>query len=134
MDEYPDDWDHGDEEYDSDDNIAVTPTGVDTDVIFEEEEQELDINTKEIKNKISQPIMYDYEMSNILEKRQDAINKGALTTMEDEVARQNITSSYEIALLEFKNGKLPKYNLIRKFDRGYYEVWNHSDFLYFPKI
>ena len=135
MDDYPDDWDQGDEEYDSDDNVAITPTGVETDVIFEDDiEQEPDIQSRELKTKISQPIMYDYEMSNILEKRQSAIDKGSLSTMEKEIARQKITSSYEIALLEFKNGKLPKYNLIRKFDRGYYEVWNHSDFLYFPKI
>lgn len=135
MDDYPDDWDQGDEEYDSDDNVAITPTGVETDVIFEDDiEQEHDIQSKELKTKISQPIMHDYEMSNILEKRQSAIDKGSLSTMEKEIDRQKITSSYEIALLEFKNGKLPKYNLIRKFDRGYYEVWNHSDFLYFPKI
>lgn len=137
MDEYPDpeDWDRGDQEYDSDDNIAITPTGVDNDIIFEDEVyQEHDVQSKELKNKISKPIMYDYEMSNILEKRQSALDKGAISTMEKEVARRKITSSYEIALLEFKNGKLPKYNLIRKFDRGYYEMWSHTDFLYFPKI
>lgn len=133
MDEFPDDWDQGDEEYDSDNDVAVSPT-VDSDIIFEDEEPEPEENPREIKNKISQPIMYEYEMSNILQKRQQSIDKGSLSLMEEEIKKNNITSSYDIALLEFKNGKLPKYKLIRKFDRGYYEVWTHSDFLYFPKI
>ena len=134
MDEYPEDWDQSDAEYDSEDDIALEFKEPDNDVIFDNDEEELEEDSRQRKNRISLPIMYEYEMSNVLEKRQQSIDKGSVSKMETEISRLGITSSYEIALLEFKSGKLPNYKLIRNFDKGIYEVWRHSDFLYFPKI
>ena len=126
-------WDKDDEDYDSDNAVTVSPVA-ETDIIFDEEpNQDVNYQGRELKEKISIPIMYDYEKSNLLTKRQKNIDAGESSTMEDEVLKQNITSSFKIAMLEFDNGKLPKYTIIRKFDRGYYEKWSHSDFLFFPK-
>ena len=133
MDDNYDDWDKNEEDYDSDNNIAVSPV-VETDIIFEEEAEQDEIyQGRELKQKISIPIMYDYEKSNLIAKRQKNLDSGESSTMEEEILRRQITSSYDIANLEFDNGKLPKYTIIRKFDRGYYEKWSHYDFLFFPK-
>jgi hypothetical protein len=133
MDDNYDDWDKTEEYYDSDDNIAVSPV-VETDIIFDEYPDQCEIyQGRELKQKTSIPIMYDYEKSNLIAERQKTLDSGESSTMEEEIFHKHITSSYDIANLEFDNGKLPKYTIIRKFDRGYYEKWTHSDFLFFPK-
>ena len=126
-------WDKPEEEYDSDNNVAISPVA-DTEIIFEDEQsvEETDAN-KELKEKITVPVMWYYEKSNIIYKREKQLNGGSRSTMEDVISKKGITSSYDIANLEFDNGKLPNYTIIRKLDRGYYEKWKHSDFLFFPK-
>ena len=122
-------WDKDDEDYDSDNNVAVSPV---TDIIFEDEiEVDEVISGKELITKITPPIMWGYEKANIIAKRQEEINKGKKSNLEEEVIRKKITSSYDIANLEFDNGKI-HYVLIRKLDRGFYEKWRHIDFDYFP--
>jgi hypothetical protein len=130
-----DDWDNGDREYDPDDDTSIAP-GDDIDIFFENEDdiEEMNIKNVEIITKKSMPIMYEYEMANVIKKRQMSIDKGAKSTMESEVKRLKITSSYDIVCLEFKTRKLPNFRLIRKFDHGYYEVWRNDDFIYFPKL
>ena len=53
-------WDKDDEEFDSDNEVAVSPVN-DGDVIFDEDEQEEKFEDKEMKTKISPPIMFEYE-------------------------------------------------------------------------
>tara|TARA_Y100001963_G_C6524806_1_gene328311 strand:+ start:181 stop:570 length:390 start_codon:yes stop_codon:yes gene_type:complete len=123
-------WDKPEEEYDSDNDVAISPVN---DIIFEDEiEVEETISDKELTEKITPPIMWDYEKANIIAKRQEEIDKGKKSNMEDEIIRKNITSSYDIANLEFENGKI-NYILVRKLDRGFYEKWRHRDFVYFPR-
>lgn len=123
-------WDKPEEEYDSDNDVAISPVN---DIIFEDEiEVEETVSGKELIEKITPPIMWDYEKANIIAKRQEEIDKGKKSNMEDEIIRKNITSSYDIANLEFENGKI-NYILVRKLDRGFYEKWRHRDFVYFPR-
>jgi DNA-directed RNA polymerase subunit K/omega len=123
-------WDKPEEEYDSDNDVAVSPVN---DIIFEDEiEVEEATPDKELTVKITPPIMWDYEKANIIAKRQEEIDKGKKSKIEEEIIRKNITSSYDIANLEFENGKI-NYVLVRKLDRGFYEKWRHRDFIYFPK-
>lgn len=124
-------WDKGDEEYDSDNDVAISPVVEDAEVFLEDDSVE-EVSGKLLKNKVSPPIMWEYEKTNIITKRKDELDKGKPSKMEDEVLKNNITSSYDIAILEFENGKID-YLLKRKHDRGYYELWKHNDFLYFPK-
>lgn len=132
MDEDYEYWDKDDADYDSDNEVAVSPT-VDSEVVFEEEEHEEKFEDKEMKEKISPPIMFEYEKSNILYKRKEQLDNNKPSTMEDYVLKNGITSSFDIAMLEFDNGKLPDFYIIRKFDKGYYEKWHYRDFIYFPK-
>ena len=125
-------WDKDDEEFDSDNEVAVSPVN-DGDVIFDEDEQEEKFEYKEMKTKISPPIMFEYEKSNVLYKRVEQLDRNKPSTMEDYVLKHKITSSFEIANIEFDNGKLPDFYIIRKFDKGYYEKWHYRDFVYFPK-
>lgn len=131
MDEDYDYWDKDDEEFDSDNEVAISPT-TETEVIFEEEEDEK-FEDKEMKTKISPPIMFEYEKSNIIAKRKEQLDKNKPSTMEEHVLKHKITSSFDIANLEFDNGKLPNFYIIRKFDKGYYEKWYYNDFVYLPK-
>ena len=127
-------WDNEDREYDPDNHTDILPND-DIEIVFENEEQDvMNVNHIELTTKSSPPIMYEYEMSNVIRKRQTSIDKGAKSTMETEIKELKITSSYDIACLEFKNRKLPSFKLIRKFDQGYYEVWRNDDFIYFPKF
>jgi len=127
-------WDKEDEEFDSDNEVAITPVNDNSDIIFEGiEDQDEKFEDKEMKEKISPPIMYDYEKANILSKRKSQLDSNKPSMMEDYVLKHKITSSFEIANLEFDNGKLPKFYIIRKFDKGYYEKWCFNDFVYLPK-
>lgn len=127
-------WDKEDEEFDSDNEVAITPVNDNSDIIFEGiEDQDEKFEDKEMKEKISPPIMYDYEKANILSKRKSQLDSNKPSMMEDYVLKHKITSSFEIANLEFDNGKLPKFYIIRKFDKGYYEKWRFNDFVYLPK-
>jgi len=127
-------WDKEDEEFDSDNEVAITPVNDNSDIIFEGiEDQDEKFEDKEMKEKISPPIMYDYEKANILSKRKFQLDSNKPSMMEDYVLKHKITSSFEIANLEFDNGKLPKFYIIRKFDKGYYEKWRFNDFVYLPK-
>lgn len=126
------DWDGGDQEYDPDQDVNITDDD-DDNVIFEDDTStDLDIS-KELTVKITPAIMWDYEKTNILRKRRDQLDEGHPSTMEQDVFRLKLKLSRDIANYEFENGKLPKYYVIRKHDKGYYEKWSHEDFLYFPK-
>lgn len=97
-----------------------------------EEEYEFDdiedknTDSKQI-NKISVPIMWDYEKANIITARKEQLDKGSPTFLEDV---GDLVSSYDIAMKEFEQGKI-KYELLRYIGKNF-EIWRHEDFLYFP--
>jgi len=108
----------------------------DNDIIdYEESEiKELEIKSKERKKKITVPKMTIYEKSSIIANRTHQIENGYISTLDSEFLKEkNIHCSYEIALEEFNQGKLPPYDLKREFPDGTYEIWKHSDFKFFPK-
>jgi DNA-directed RNA polymerase subunit K/omega len=127
-------WDRDDEEFDMDNEVAITPVNENSDIIFEEiEEPEENFEDKEMKEKLSPPIMYEYEKTNIISKRKTQLDNNKPSTMEEYILKHKITSSFEIANIEFDNGKLPNFHIIREFDKGYYEKWGFNDFVYLPK-
>ena len=79
------------------------------------------------------PIMISFEKAELIKKRVKLLDKGYLSTIEDEIEKRGITSSIEIALLEFEMGKLPPYTVKKIYGDGSYESWTHSDFKFFPK-
>ena len=97
------------------------------------EEPEENFEDKEMKVKLSPPIMYEYEKANIISKRKTQLDNNKPSTMEEYILKHKITSSFEIANIEFDNGKLPNFYIMRKFDKGYYEKWRFNDFVYLPK-
>ena len=105
------------------------PIESDEDFYFEEVEE--NVVEKQIFEKKTPPIMWDYEKANIITKRKLQIDKGSLAQVSENLLR-NVYSSYEIALLEFENGTID-YVVKRVIDGGYYELWKHNDFKFFPK-
>lgn len=85
------------------------------------------------KEWITQPTMISFEKAELIKKRVKLLDKGYLSTVEDEIEKRGLTSSIEIALLEFDLGKLPPYTIKRIHGDGSYELWTHSDFKFFPK-
>jgi len=80
----------------------------------EEENQEIyfediegEFEEKEIEEKKTVPIMCEYEKTNIITKRKQQIDNGSTSTLSP-AALQKLTSSYDIALLEFENGTIPR--------------------------
>lgn len=132
-------WDLSDQEYDSDNDVDFNDS--ETEEIEDTVDREINTNI-EIKTKKSVPVMTKYEKSNVISARMEQINssktfnhngKKVLSIIQDEMITKGITSSFEIAKIEFDRGLLPPYKLIRKFHNGNYEVWRHEDFKYFPK-
>ena len=82
---------------------------------------------------ITQPSMISFEKAELIKKRVKLLDKGYLSTIEDEIEKRGITNSIEIALLEFELGKLPPYTIKRVYGDGSYELWSHNDFKFFPK-
>lgn len=116
MNEFDDERPRGEEE---DDNQEV---------YFEDIEEEFE--EKEMVEKKTVPIMCEYEKTNIITKRKQQLDNGSLSTL-SETTLQTLTSSYDIAMLEFENGTIP-YVLKRTIDGGLYELWRHGDFEFFP--
>ena len=100
--------------------------------VLEDIEEEDKISSNEIIEKITLPIMSIYEKSKVIANRIKQLDQNFKTTMEDEVKKLNLTSSYDIAMLEFENSKLPPYIIKRQFPNNTYELWRHDDFEIFP--
>lgn len=83
-------------------------------------------------NKISLRVMTIYEKAVVIKHRVAQLNNGYKSTIESEVNKRKLTSSYDIAMLEFDLGKLPPYEIMRKRGNGYTEIWRHEDFDVFP--
>ena len=87
----------------------------------------------ENKDKKTFPRMTIFEKSKIIFKRVVQLEEGYTSTMHDYVIENNISSSFDIAILEFENNKLPEYKIKREFPDGSYELWSHSDFEFYPE-
>lgn len=87
----------------------------------------------EIETKMTSPVMSTYEKSAVIIKRIHGLDSDKPSTIPlTELRSLGLTSSYDIAIYEFENNKLPYYEVIRKFPNGNYEVWRHEDFKYYP--
>ena len=87
---------------------------------------------KQVKIKITPPMMTTFEKVKIISERVKQLDKGYKSTIENIIKREKIFKSHNIALREFELGKLPKYYIKREYPNKDYELWAHEDFLYFP--
>lgn len=113
-----------DEEIFLEDNIE------EDDIILEEEKDIF--NDKEREEKITAPIMTIYEKVNIISQRIRQLDNNYKTTLPDKVREKKINKSFDIAVLEFEEKKLPGLYIIRPFPDGSYEKWSIDEFEEFP--
>lgn len=76
--------------------------------------------------KLTKPFLTKYEQAKILGIRSEMISNGALALVN---IPPNMTSSYEIALEEFKYKKIPLM-IKRTLPNGSYELWRLDDLTY----
>lgn len=96
---------------------------------------EIDEQSKETfsKEKRTPPIMWWNEKSKIITKRIKQLDGGKKTTIPGIVSEKGLFKSYDIAMEEFEQGKLPQYYIKRKLPNGTYELWSHEDFKFYPE-
>lgn len=76
----------------------------------------------------SLPILSIYELSGIISKRIHYLDCRYKSTMEEEVKRLGLVHSIDIALLEFRSGKIPEGCIIRRpMPDGSFEDWELSE-------
>jgi DNA-directed RNA polymerase subunit K/omega len=100
------------------DNEDETPSGTTT--------------SKYLKEKKTPPIMNSFEKNCYIAKRVIQLNNGFKSTIEDVIEKEGIHKSHEIAVREFELNRTPKYYIKRNLPNGYYELWSHEDFEFFP--
>lgn len=96
---------------------------------------EYDIQEKEeeITNRKSNPILSNYELSNLLAERTKQIEElGKSTLSMEEIKEKNLIFSHKIAEEEFKQGKLPPFKIKRYLPDGRYELWDIKEMKFFP--
>lgn len=116
------------------------------------DEEEFDLELDEFIEEISQeerkprerafkttlPVMSIYEKAKIIMERKNQLDglykKYGMfkTTIPEIVKEKNITSTYEIAMLEFDLKKLPPCYIMRRFPDNSYEKWSLGEIKYFP--
>ena len=104
---------------------------VEEDNIIVEEEKDVFVN-KEREEKLTAPIMTIYEKVNIISQRIRQLDNNYKTTLPEKVKENNLTKSFDIAMLEFENKTLPGLYVIRPFPDGSYERWTIDEFEEFP--
>lgn len=94
-----------------------------------------DLATKEIfvDEHKTPPILTTFEKVKIITERVNQLNRGYKSTIEDVIKKENLIKSYDIAMKEFELNKIPKYFVKRKLPNNTYEIWEHSDFKFFPR-
>lgn len=106
------------------------------DEIIESEEDLLDIEIeqKNYKNKvnITLPVLTKYEKSVIIGERVKQLNNNYKTNIPEIVKDLGLIKSFDIAIEEYKNRKLPPFIIKRELGGGKYEEWKLEDFLYLP--
>lgn len=100
------------------DDDEDTPTGVTT--------------SRYLKEKKTPPIMTSFEKNCYMAKRIIQLNNGYKSTIEDVIEKEGIHKSHDIAHREFELNRTPKYYIKRNLPNGYYELWSHDDFEFFP--
>jgi len=104
--------------------------------VEEDNGDEIDILSKnkniKLEKKITLPVMFRYEKSDIISKRIKLLDKKYKTTIPEIIKKEGIVKSFDIAMKEFELGKLPPYIIYRDLENGNYEEWKHEDFKYFP--
>ena len=99
----------------------------------EEEETPSGVTTsKYLKEKKTPPITTSFEKNCYIAKRVIQLNNGFRSTIEDVIEQEGLHKSYDIALREFQLNRAPKYYIKRNLPNGYYELWSHDDFEFFP--
>jgi DNA-directed RNA polymerase subunit K/omega len=107
-------------------------TALDIDLEDFIEEENKDAIQIERKEKITLPIMNIYEKARIISTRVHQLNNGYKSFIPEEIKKRNLTSSFEIAMLEFDMKKFPPFKVKRQFPDGSYESWTMEEFKYFP--
>lgn len=87
---------------------------------------------KEDQERISLPIMTIYEKAELIKKRVKQLNNGYKSTIEDVVFEKGLTRSYDIAMEEFRQKKIPNIEIERKRGDGTFEIWRLEDFEFVP--
>tara|TARA_R110001592_G_scaffold164575_3_gene398740 strand:+ start:811 stop:1158 length:348 start_codon:yes stop_codon:yes gene_type:complete len=85
------------------------------------------------EEKITSPIMTVYEKVGVISRRVKMLDDGYKSTIEEIIKKEGIFRSYDIAMKEFELNALPPYYVKRVLPNNTYEIWEHSDFIYFPK-
>ena len=85
------------------------------------------------EKKITSPIMTVYEKVGVISRRVEMLDNGYKSTIEEIIKKEGIFRSYDIAMKEFELNALPPYYVKRVLPNNTYEIWKHSDFIYFPK-
>ena len=78
------------------------------------------------------PVMSDFEKVKVISERVMQINKGYKSNIEDVIKEKKLIKSFDIAMEEFRLGKLPQYYVKRKNPNNTFELWSHEDFKFFP--
>ena len=101
----------------------------------EEDETILSTTTKSryLKEKKTPPIMTSFEKTSYIAKRVIQLNNGFKSTADDVIKKEGLHKSHDIAVREFELNRTPKYYIKRNLPNGYYELWSHEDFEFFPK-
>lgn len=114
---------------------------IDLEAEFDDNDEEIEGNedyifltkeTKLIVKKITLPVMTRYEKSVIISARIRQLDNGFKSTIEGIVSDKKLERSFDIAMMEFSMDKLPPYTIKRNMPDGRFEIWQHSDFKYFP--
>lgn len=85
------------------------------------------------EDKITSPIMTVYEKVGVISRRVEMLDNGYKSTIEEVIKKEGIHKSYDIAMREFELNSLPPYYVKRVLPNNTYEIWEHKDFVYFPK-
>ena len=120
--------DEGDDFFPDDDQVEVEIEDTDD----EDETTSITVTSKYIKEKKTPPIMTSFEKTCYIAKRVIQLNNGFKSTIEDIIEKEGLHRSHDIAVREFQLNRTPKYYIKRNLPNGFYELWSHEDFEFFP--
>ncbi len=87
---------------------------------------------KEDPDRITLPVMTIYEKADMIKKRVRQLNNGYKSTVEDTIKEKRLTRSYDIAMEEFRQRKIPDIEITRKRGDGTFEIWTLDEFEFVP--
>lgn len=121
---------------DFDDNIFDIGEDLEDDNDIEEELEEIssELKLEKAHKNITLPVMTKYEKSVIISQRIRQLEANYKTNIPETVREKGLVKSFDIAMEEFKQGKLPPFIIKRQIGNNRYEEWRFEDFKYFPPI